>query len=346
MKIGIDCRFAGIPSGLGRYTSALVTHLIAKRDAQYVLFVQSEDEEWIQSLSGDFSIFPAPFPHYSFAEQLQFPQVIREANIDLLFSPHFNISFFCPVPFVVTVHDLILHRYPNQASFLKQCAYKILLQRAVRRAQKIIAVSTFTADEIANVYGKKIAEKTHVVSEGVDSIFEPKTEEVIASVLQKYDIQQPYFLYVGNAKEHKNVQMLIDAFVEANLQNTNLVLVTGGKEAKSLQLSESVKIIDGIESDADLAALYSGALSFVTASLYEGFCLPIAEARACGCKVIATNQTAIPALAKDWADLIDPSVENFADAFSRISDASKPEPLQLCSWEESAEEVAALLLDS
>src|SRR5687767_372877 len=97
--LGIDCRFAASHVGLGRYTRELVTHLMARpRPFSIVLFVRSEEEEWLQSLPNRSMarIVVADIPHYSFAEQWKFPSVLRRSKINLLFSPHFNVPLLCP----------------------------------------------------------------------------------------------------------------------------------------------------------------------------------------------------------------------------------------------------------
>lgn len=311
-KILIDCRFAALHVGLGRYTRELVTHLYKQSSSnQYVLLVRNQQEEWIPK---DAQTVEADIPHYSLQEQTVLPKIIRLSGADLFFCPHFNVPFFCPVPFIVTVHDLILHRYPNHASLLKRIAYHCIIGNAVRKAKSIVAVSNFTAQELSQVYGSSIAKKTIVIHEGVSDIYHPLYEKVIEVVLQKFAITRPYFLYVGNAKEHKNVQILIDAFHDANLHEADLLLVSGGPEAASLTLGANVRILPSV-SDRDLPALYSGANALVTASLYEGYCLPVAEALACGCPVIASNRTVIPETADGHAMLIEPTREAFAKAF-------------------------------
>jgi len=338
--IGIDCRFSLGHSGIGRYTREIVPLLISLgSDFSFTLFVRSGKEEWLKDLPGTFSVVEADIPHYSVAEQFRFPLQIRSSGIDLLFAPHFNVPLRCGVPFIVTIHDLILHRYPNQASFLKRRAYRFLMKRSVRKSGKVIAVSAFTAQELVSVYGESIRKKITVIHEGISSQFSPRSEEEQERVRNAYGIRGAFFLYVGNAKEHKNVQLLIDAFRKAS-PDAQLLLVSSGKEAGRLSLSPGVRILDSVL-DADLPALYSAARATVTASLYEGFCFPILEAAACGCPVIATNGSAIAEVAPSGALLLEPTEEAFAKAFSSL-------PLDcdsagICSWEETAQKTLSLL---
>ncbi len=343
-RIGIDCRFAGTSTGLGRYSRELVTHLLRRQDpAEYVLFVRSETEEWIWHLPKSVEVIPVSASHYTLREQILLPSLIRRAKLDLFFALHFNVPFFCTVPAVFTLHDLILHRFPNNASPLKQTAYRILLSRAVRKARHIITVSDFTRQELAHFYGRSILTKTTTVYEGVSSDFTRRSESEQQRIRELYQLHKPFFVYVGNAKQHKNVQMLIDAFASLRRDDRELVLICGGKECSTLKLSSGVRFIETVD-DADLPALYSAALALVTASLYEGFGLPIAEAEQCGCPVIAAARGSIPEIAPKNALLIEPTVQTFAAAMSRFEFPSSAP--RLWSWEKAAEKTAEILLIS
>ncbi len=312
--IGIDCRFAGTNSGLGRYTRELVTHLVSlPSSAQYCLFVRDIHEEWLQALSAPVTIIQAPFPHYSLSEHFAFPRILKKAKIDLFFSPHFNIPYFCPVPCIVTIHDLILHRYPNNAPLIKRFFYVVLMKRSLQQSVRIITVSEFVRTEIDEVYHHQYSQKITVIPEAVSETFSHQSEAVQKKAFKRFGISSPYFLYVGNAKEHKNVQMLLNAFEKAALQDTELVLVMSGKEVRSLKVPTKVIVLSDVQ-DHELQALYSGAVCFVTASLYEGFGLPILEAEACHCPVIATRSSAMPEVGSDAVYFCEPTVEAFVQA--------------------------------
>ncbi len=345
-RIAVDCRFAGTQTGLGRYSRELVSALLRRKDEiLYILLVHSSDEPWIAELPQQVETISVPAPHYSLREQWEIPRAIRLAQADLFFALHFNVPFFCPVPFIVTVHDLILHRYPNKASMAKKAAYRVLMARAVRQARRIISVSAFTRSELRHFYGKRMAAKTVVIHEGVSPLFTRASDADIARTRRTYDLADHFLLYVGNAKQHKNVQMLIDAFEEVRNQKAEvrreLVLVTGGRERDGVRLADGVRVIEKV-ADADLPSLYSAADAFVTASLYEGFGLPVAEAERCGCPVIAAKRGSIPEVASPSATLLEPTAQAFAAAMSRTS-FLPPTPTPLL-WEDTAADTARLLL--
>lgn len=338
-KILIDCRFAATHSGLGRYSRSIAKELLALGGMDYQLLVRSKNEVWIPENA---SVIEADIPHYSLAEQTTLPRIIASSGADMFFSPHFNVPLNCPVPFIVTIHDLILHRYPNHSSFIKRFAYKMLVKHAVDRAKKIIAVSDFTKSEILKTYGSKIGSKTTVILEGVDEQYRPATSDAIQSLRSVHNLHKPFLLYVGNAKEHKNVRMLIDAFVQSGRGATHeLVLLTGGPEAARLEpLPSGVRCIRDV-SDETLPVLYSAADALVTASLYEGFCLPVAEALACGCPVIASNATAIPQIASGKATLVEPTLDAFTQALASIPD--RPASYRIAEWKDAAKATLEIL---
>lgn len=350
--IGIDCRFAGTQSGLGRYTRAMVTELLKRNDnVSYILFVRSTREHWLDGLQGSptpylptgqaGSLLPAPYAPYSFAEQIFLPLALRRSGINLLFSPHFNVPLLCPTPFVATIHDLILHRSPGNASLLKRLAYRVQMGWTVRRAKALLAVSSFTALEIGGVYGPQAHCKCSVTGEGVEEAFAPASISSVAAIRTRYRLEQPFFLYVGSGKKHKNVEMLLSAFAGLGSTQRQLVLVMPSSEAP-FPLPPHVLHIPSI-AEEDLSALYSAADCFVTASLYEGYCLPVAEALSSGCPVIASNRTAIPETAAGQAMLIEPRLEDWKNAME--NPPKRPVHFERPSWKEVAEKTAAVLMD-
>lgn len=337
--IAIDCRFAGTGTGLSRYTTELVAALLARRDPgiEYALIVRKESD--VPAVPFPHRVVVADIPHYSRAEQTELPRILKATGADLAFFTQFNAPFFCPLPFVVTVHDLILHRHPGDAPFLKRAAYRILLHRALRRARAVIAVSDWTKADIARTYGPGVAKKTAVIGEGVSDAYVPQPLPRIEELRRRHGLHRPFFLYVGNCKPHKNVFLLLRAFAAAK-PDAELVLVSGGADARSMSLPSGARVLQDVP-DADLPALYSAARCFVTASLEEGYCLPAAEALACGCPVIATDRSAIPEIVRGHGMLLEPTVEAFAAAL--LDPPTLAAPVRVGSWETAAEETAAVL---
>jgi glycosyltransferase involved in cell wall biosynthesis len=352
--VGIDCRFGSALGGLGTYTRHLVTALIERSDPwSYVLFVDDAHAEWIRTLPRvSVKIVQAPFPHYSFQEQFEFPNLIQDSEPDLFFFPHFNAPLSCTIPFICTVHDLILHRFPNESGMLKRLAYRFVLRQALGRACEITTVSDYTKSDIHAVYGTLFDDKISVVYPGVSSSFVKQSEETLHTARLKYRLDQPYLLYVGNCKEHKNVPVLIDAFQRARLPGVELILLTGGRETAHLKRTEGVRVLSGV-AEEDLPAVFAASLGCVTATLLEGFCLPLIEAMACHTPVLATWAGPIPEVCGGHALLAEPTVEAMAEGMhSLVTDPGLRSAKKLVAaaqwayaftWQRTAEHTAALL---
>jgi glycosyltransferase involved in cell wall biosynthesis len=353
--VGIDCRFVTTQSGIGRYTRELVTHLLLRDDPwRYVFFVNDVDRarHTVPLQTDRATYYSLLTTHYSLSEQIKFPKAIKKSNIDLLHIPHFNVPLRCPVPFITTIHDLILHHYPNQTSLLKRVAYRKLMKHAVKKSSHIISVSNFTADDIAKTYGGDVRNKITVTYEGVSPQFHQVTKSEIDKVCLKYSLPTSkrvneltskqsggFILYVGTAKEHKNVQILINA-----VSDDPLVLVTSGKEVSGLKTKPNVTIVPQVD-DEDLPAIYSSAKCFVTPSLYEGFGLPALEAMACGCKVVASDRGSLPEILGKDAIFTEPEVDAIRNGIEQTQDLkSKTQEgikhASSFSWEKMAEQTA------
>lgn len=328
--IGIDARFYGpLGKGLGRYTQEVVDNIInLDKDNRYVIFLYKENFDQFEIKDSRIKKVLVKARWYSVAEQLIMPYLILRERIDVMHFPHFNVPIFCPVKFIVTIHDLILTKFPTARAStlgpamyrLKNLGYKITIRLAVRRAKRIIAVSEFTkkdivdnfhvAPEMIEVTYEGIAPLDHAAEAGKDD--DKKT-------LLGYNIHSPYLLYVGNAYPHKNLESLIDVFSKIKEKNKNLQLVLVGKEDYFyLRLKKQVRrlghegaipsvIFAGYVPDSELASLYRNAICYVFASFYEGFGLPPLEAMAYGCPVVSSNRASMPEILSDAAVYFDPS---------------------------------------
>lgn len=326
MKIGIDCRLWN-ESGVGRYIRNLVLNLQKIHNKnEYVLFVLNKDRHEIlnQALPDQndiFRIVKADIWWHTVEEQLKFPQIINKENLDLMHFPYVSVPIFYNKPFIVTIHDLILYHYPTgEASTLplpfyklKLLGYKFVISKAAQKAKKILTVSQATKEEIIDHLGVD-SDKVVVIYEGASNeITNPKSQTPNKSSVfakasankqnPKYKIlNTKYFLYVGNAYPHKNLDRLIDVFNILISQYLNISLVLVGKEdyfykrlkekVGRMGLKDSV-IFYGEATDEELQGLYRNALALIMPSFMEGFGLPALEAMANKCLVLASD---IPSL--------------------------------------------------
>ncbi|MCK4635344.1 MAG: glycosyltransferase family 4 protein [Candidatus Moranbacteria bacterium] len=308
MKIGIDARFLGPESkGLGRYTQKLVEHLEKiDHENQYIIFLRKDNYDLFQPTNPNFKKILADYKWYTFAEQIFMPLLLHKHKFDFVHFPHFNIPIFYLGKFIITIHDLILVRFPTKKATtlnkffytIKFLVYKLTIFLAVKRAMKIIAVSQFTKQDICQYYNLP-SEKIFVTHEAVDNEKNIKKDEICAGdeVAKKTELDK-FLIYVGNAYPHKNLEKLVEAFgVWKKKTNHSHKLVLVGKDDYFYQkLKEYIKnkdikdvIIFDTLSDRILYNLYAKASAFIFLSLYEGFGLPPLEAMQEGIPVLSSD---------------------------------------------------------
>ena len=174
MKIGIDARLFGTKhSGIGRYAQELIKTL-EKLDQQneYYVFLAGDNFDEYQPSSKNFHKVRADFRAYSLSEQVLFPLLLNKYKLDFVHFTHFNVPIFYGGKFIVTIHDLIISHYPDsRATTLNPALYKSKLffydrvvKNTAKKAQKIIAVSQFTAKDVSEQLNVK-PEKIQVVYE-------------------------------------------------------------------------------------------------------------------------------------------------------------------------------------
>lgn len=299
MKIGIDARFWN-ETGVGRYIRNLIIQLqkIDSRNS-YVLFVREKDQKEIQSIvkSRNFEIKVTNLPWHSISEQIKFPRIIQNEQVDLMHFPYFAVPISYSKPFIVTIHDLILHHYstgesstlPTLLYKTKLAAYKVIIKTAAKKAKKIIAVSHTTK--------KEIIDHLPVKESKVDVIYEGYSFTIRKEI--KMTVNKPYFLHVGNVYPHKNPKVILQAFSQI-ADKSHMYFI--GKEdyfmkklkkyAEDNNLQKNVIFLHDV-SDEKLQFLYKNTTAVIISSLMEGFGLPAIEAMSSKALVIASE---IPSL--------------------------------------------------
>ena len=326
-KIIIDARLYGpFAKGLGRYTQEIVDNIIKiDRDNDYLIFLGKNNyDEFV--LDKEFSNIKKKLVNiklYSLKEQILLPFYIYREKADLVHFPHFNVPVFCSSKFIVTIHDLILTKFKTLRATtlspfiynIKNFFYKLVIKTALKKSEKIITVSNFTKKDIIEQF-KVDEKKIKVIYEGVanldkgsDSLFVAKLNQ--NDILKDYHISSPFLLYVGNAYPHKNLEFLINNFIEFNKKNIEFKLVMVGKEDyfyKKLKnkYKDNNIIFTGYVSDEKLIILYQRASVYVFPSLYEGFGLPPLEALYNSCPVLSSGVSSMPEILEDCALYFDP----------------------------------------
>ena len=223
---------------------------------------------------------------------------------------------------VATVHDLGWQAHPDLYPRKLRLMYGALFPWAVRRADRFITVSRFTADDLMRRAGVP-ASRIQVVHHGLDPAF-PITDGDAARPVDG----PPYLLAVGGVSPRKNTRRLIDAFVRWRARGGHRasygLRITGTSIDTAYQnggtgLPAGVSLL-GYVDKAELRRQYAGAAAFLYPSIYEGFGLPIVEAMASGAPVLTSRTASAPEVAGGAAILVDPfEVESIAAGLERIT---------------------------
>lgn len=301
MRIAIDARMMGPGNtrGIGRYIEEMVRAMreVAPKH-QYVLL---ERDPASSPFAKDTAIehVKADVYWYGLAEQLRMPGIIKKAKADLLFVPHWNISWFCSVPRVVFIHDLILLEEPNSANastrgpivrWIKRIGHRVILHRALFSSRAILVPTQHVADRISHHYSSL---KTPIVVTGEGM---PRPDP------STWKDAESYLLTVGSAYPHKNHETLLRAWPEVAKRYPDLRLVIAGKKDAFMKAVEDRIRRDNLPRvecrgeipEKDLPDLYAKALALVFPSRWEGFALPPLEALAYGIPVLSSNASCMP----------------------------------------------------
>jgi glycosyltransferase involved in cell wall biosynthesis len=197
---------------------------------------------------------------------------------DVLHCPTFRAPIASPVPLVVTVFDLAVLREPQFFNRWTRTYSRALLPRVVAAADRLIAISQFTAQELVDLLGVR-DEKIRVVPVAVGEPFVAEGEAAAGD----------YVLAVATLEPRKNLGRLVEGFRRSELNGTELRIVgpRGWGDVEPVEGAD-VRWL-GEVSDEELARLYRGARCAAYLSLYEGFGLPVLEAMACGTAVVASD---------------------------------------------------------
>ncbi|MEF2639472.1 MAG: glycosyltransferase family 1 protein [Lachnospiraceae bacterium] len=263
---------------------------------------------------------------------------------------------------VTVFHDMGYKAFPETVRKRTMMMLNANMEKACRRAEKIITVSQFTKDE-TNKYLGVDPDRMVVMHLGVNhEVFRPGCpKERIDAVRAKYHLPEEYLLYLGTLEPRKNIVRMINAYAKAQAEEPSVpVLVLAGRKGwmydeifarvKELKLEEKIIFTGYIDAD-EPPVLLNGALAFLFPSLYEGFGIPPLEAMACGTPVLTANAASLPEVVGTAGILADPySEDEIADGILKLCrDRALREKLSKDGIERAAgftwEKGAEILLD-
>lgn len=335
LRVLIDARMLlGRFSGVGRVVTRLVENLVCLPNVQVVALCGDEPyEPWIgrhdvEMLVSDFSRRDRSPVRRLIWEATRLRKWISKSHAGVFHATwNTGVPFRCPLPSVLTIHDVIPWGEPCFGLSARAAfgMYRYSLRASASRAQRLTAVSGFTAVEIARRIPIEPA-RIRIVYNGVE---QPKT--VVASQPVP---QRPYVLYVGGHEPRKNLESVFGALahcwseydptMELHLTGTLDQLGSGARSAyDELGFKERIRFL-GSPSDDELGREYRGAKALLMLSRAEGFGLPIVEAMSYGCPVIAARCGCLPEIVGEAGILVDPGdVTQIADCIYKI--VSSPE---------------------
>ncbi len=358
MKIGINASFARkAGSGIGEVTLNYLRTLGQKNNSdEFTLYLE---EDLILDLPSNFTkkVF---LPFYKrddlirkiIWEKFLLPKRIREDKCETFIS-----LYQCPtilpknIKHTMVVHDIIPELFPEYVNNWRKKYYWRLTKRAIKKADKIIAVSQNTKDDLANHF--KINEnKIAVKYIDVDPIYKKEVTDLDAqTVLNKYELTSGYIYVGGGLDKRKNIDILIYAYKLLLDKDKNIPdLVISGKLMpelapliidvekiiKELKIENKVKIL-GFVAQENLPAMYKNAGLFVYPSLYEGFGLPLLEAMSVGTAVATSDNSSLDEVGGDSTVLFDPkNKEDIAQKIEEILNNKELREINIAKAKERA----------
>jgi glycosyltransferase involved in cell wall biosynthesis len=356
--------------GIGTYIRNLVRSL-AKLDTGnlYTLITGSESVPEFADLPKNFQIVQYGGKTKTSYAQVRYTMFLRKLDVDLYHIPLNSVPLWMPKPYLVTVHDMSTLLFANEPSYRNSLRLHYL-RRGLLRADRVMAVSSATRQDVESVLGipssrlrvvHNAPDPTFCEASGAGAESQPRDYQ---RVLERYRIHYPFLLYVGRTNPQKNIPRLVEAFavlrgeVQDHPLYKHLRLIIIGDEISKYpalrqaviksRVEDSVRFLGFVPIET-LRAFYQAASVFVFPSLYEGFGLPPLEAMACGTPVVCSSAASLPEVVAGAAMTINP--ENVFDIARGIKEVLLDDELRgrlialgfeqarRFSWERSASQV-------
>ncbi|MEO6509318.1 MAG: glycosyltransferase family 1 protein [Patescibacteria group bacterium] len=358
MIIGVDGNDANVTEqvGVSVYTRNLLEYFqkVADKERQFTVFLRQPP---VSILPKETEFFKYQVVKAKiFWSQIFLPLSLYFKNkVNVFFSPAHYSPRFCPVPTVVTIHDLAYFYYPDE--FLKKDLFKLQkwTKYSIEKAKKVIAVSKTTKKDLTKFYNLSDSKITVVYNGYEKTLLKDKLQPRFPLIT--YDLKpQQYILYVGTLQPRKNIQVLIQAFKKFYAKNPTFRLMLVGKkgwlyehifEEVTLLNLENAVTFTGYIPDNEVTELYKHAYCYVLPSLYEGFGIPVLEAMSHSCPVISSFASSLSEVGGEAAIYFDPeNVNGLVDDLESLKNEKLrdeliqkgQERIKLFSWEKCAKE--------
>lgn len=327
IRVGIDGRYQGGPlTGVPRYIDEICAQLdVLMPQADF--FIYAQRPEGVRLPSARWELRTESSPLWANTKpnlwlKYRAGRMIQEDRLDVFWAAAGLLAGFAGrVPQVLTVYDFTFRLYPETMSRANLWAHRLFFAGDLRRASRVIAISDGTSRRMREFYGRAA---DAIVRPDAAERFRPASAAECEDVRRRYGLAAPFVLAVSTLEPRKNFTALIDAFLRlkrtGQLPSHELVLI-GRKGWRDTRLAEQIAEQEGrsirslgFVQDEDLPALYSACDVFCMPSLYEGFGIPVLEARRCGARVVATNIEELREAGGTWATYCQPTPEGIAQS--------------------------------
>jgi anaerobic magnesium-protoporphyrin IX monomethyl ester cyclase len=346
-------------TGVGCYAERLLRHLAEASPTDEFVVLSNRPADVRRPLPPNVEVYASRRAPVSLAwMQALAPGILREIRADVAHFTNGVIPLACPVPSVVTIHDMSLTLFPRYHPVRRVLLHRPLVDLSAPRASAIITHSNSAKRDIVRMYGLDEA-RVHAVHLAAAPEFTPvKDRQALDAVRRRHGLPERFILYVGTIEPRKNLGRLLTAFAARRRTGgvTHALVCAGpygwrardvARRVAALGLERAVHFL-GYVPMADLPALYSLCDLFVFPSIYEGFGLPVVEAMACGAPVLAGRSGAVTEVAGSAAEFVDPlDTDAIGDALQSLgADEGRRRDLaargfarvQEFSWERAAAE--------
>lgn len=308
MKIAIEAQriFRSDKHGMDFVILETLKELQKRKDGNHYYVLVSAGEDRCLEESENLSIIEVHCPSYPLWEQVALPYTVQQLQADLLHCTSNTAPLWCPVPLVLTLHDIIYleprqHRSPSLYQEMGWHYRRMVVPRILKKCKKIITVSHFECNRIREALHLPEQQITAVYN-GYNKHFIPRTPH--SNIIKKYIPQEGFLFFLGNTDPKKNAARTLKAYalyLEKSAVKRPLLIADLKEEyidalLRQEQITEIKKQLfyPGYIDNQDLAALYNTAFTFLYPSLRESFGIPILEAMACGTPVITGNTSSMP----------------------------------------------------
>jgi len=289
MKIAIDCRMSGM-SGIGVYLDNILEYMVTQAHGNDYLLLGNKTKLARFKDFSNVKIADTNIPIFSLKEAFYFPT--KQINqCDAFYTPNFNIPKGIRIPIFSTIHDVVFLDVDGLTSNIGRCIRKIALWRAIRISKKLFTVSNFSKGRI-QFHFKKTPEII-VANSGINKDLKAFPNKIASPYLFQY------ILFIGNLKQHKGLDFLLEAYRLARKKSFSPKLViVGGYENLRTADSRIVQMIHiqhddivftGNITNEKLYATIANAMLLIQPSKYEGFGLPPLEALYLGCNALLSD---------------------------------------------------------